>query len=145
MYSTKHSEETTPILPMQTKPTTEKPFKLLSDCIFKSPQNLHSVLVITDGSSTDQKVFLPEIDKFCLGFDGFLQIDPLFVTHLTTCTGGDALLVESLKGTGTQKRLLGMLSRSLICGASQLAINVEQGKLLAIMSRGDDLMKPPLP
>ena len=54
------------------------------------------------------------------------------MTFLASATGGEAMMVESLEGEGTHKKMLGLLARSMLRAASRMTLRIAGGRLLAV-------------
>merc|ERR1719421_1354042 len=79
-----------------------------------------------------------------LGYGPWL--DPRTVTFLASATGGEAMMVESLEGEGTHKKVLGLLARSMLRAASRMTLRIAGGRLLAVRAdaaAADEAAPPP--
>ena len=121
-----------------------------------SPSSLHSVLLVTDGGATQRERFFGAIEAIAsqpgvgffqcdaLGYGPWL--DPRTVTFLASATGGEAMMVESLEGEGTHKKVLGLLARSMLRAASRMTLRIAGGRLLAVRAdaaAADEAAPPP--
>ena len=111
---------------------------------------------MTDGGATQRERFFGAIEAIAsqpgvgffqcdaLGYGPWL--DPRTVTFLASATGGEAMMVESLEGEGTHKKVLGLLARSMLRAASRMTLRIAGGRLLAVRAdaaAADEAAAPP--
>jgi len=121
--------------------------------VSSNPSHLHSVLLVTDGGATSREYFFDAIDAItshpgigffqvdCLGYGPWL--DPSCVSHLAQVTGGEAIMVESLRGMEIRVKVLGMMARSILRAASSVSLKINNASVLATRLLNNDHGKQP--
>mmetsp|Transcript_22098 Transcript_22098/g.33738 ORF Transcript_22098/g.33738 Transcript_22098/m.33738 type:complete len:1151 (-) Transcript_22098:252-3704(-) len=125
----------------------------LRKSVSSNPSHLHSVLLVTDGGATSREYFFDAIDSImshpgigffqvdCLGYGPWL--DPSCVSHLAQVTGGEAIMVESLRGAEIRVKVLGMMARSILRAASSVSLEISNASVLATSLLNNDHGKQP--
>jgi len=89
---------------------------------------------VTDGGATSRKYFFDAIESItshpavgffqadCLGYGPWLV--PSCVSKLAQVTGGEAIMVESLRGLEIRVKVLGLMVRSILRAASSVSLKM---------------------